>query len=174
MAAAAYRFDSSERRAIASSTPGRGENGFSLLDSLNPGFVGVAPCRYAGVASTSARMRTGGAAFSLMKRHSSECGENARLIRCSEWQTGSMRTIVRVLVSAFALWLTTLIVGGSGAHGVWIEPISDVPAEPAADYRIGYIITLLLVALVFGLVNGTLGKVVRFVSIPLYIITLGL
>ncbi|QZY50812.1 phage holin family protein [Leucobacter tenebrionis] len=85
-----------------------------------------------------------------------------------------MRTIVRVLVSAFALWLTTLIVGGSGAHGVWIEPISDVPAEPAADYRIGYIITLLLVALVFGLVNGTLGKVVRFVSIPLYIITLGL
>jgi len=85
-----------------------------------------------------------------------------------------MRTIVRVLVSAFALWLTTLIVGGSGAHGVWIEPISDVPAEPAADHRIGYIITLLLVALVFGLVNGTLGKVVRFVSIPLYIITLGL
>jgi len=70
------------------------------------------------------------------------------------------------LVSAFALWLTTLIVGGSGDHGVWIVPISDDSYAP--------LVTLLLVALVFGLVNATLGKVVRFVSIPLYILTLGL
>ncbi len=77
-----------------------------------------------------------------------------------------MRSITRVLVSAFALWLTTLIVGGSGDHGVWIVPIDDS--------NIGHISTLVLVALVFGLVNGTLGKVVRFVSIPLYILTLGL
>ncbi|MBK0418701.1 phage holin family protein [Leucobacter sp. CSA1] len=85
-----------------------------------------------------------------------------------------MRSLIRVLVSAFALWLTTLIVGGSGENGVWIRPISDDPLDPTADYRFGYIVTLILVALVFGLVNGTLGKVVRFVSIPLYIITLGL
>ncbi|MBL5972495.1 MAG: phage holin family protein [Candidatus Leucobacter sulfamidivorax] len=77
-----------------------------------------------------------------------------------------MRTVIRVLVNAFALWLTTLIVGGPGDHGVWIVPIST------DDYS--YLITLLLVALVFGLVNGTLGRVVRFVSIPLYIVTLGL
>lgn len=77
-----------------------------------------------------------------------------------------MRTVIRVLVCAFALWLTTLIVGGSGPHGVWIVPISDDDYSP--------LITLLLVALVFGLVNGTLGRVVRFVSIPLYILTLGL
>lgn len=77
-----------------------------------------------------------------------------------------MRTIIRVLVGAFALWLTTLIVGGSGQHGVWVVPISDDDYSP--------LLTLLLVALVFGLVNGTLGRVVRFVSIPLYIITLGL
>lgn len=38
----------------------------------------------------------------------------------------------------------------------------------------GHLWTLLLVALAFGLVNGTLGRVVRVVSIPLYIITLGL
>lgn len=73
---------------------------------------------------------------------------------------------MRVLVSTFALWLTTLIVGGSGPRGFWIEPINDDPYSP--------LITMLLVALVFGLVNGTLGKLVRFVSIPLYIITLGL
>lgn len=77
-----------------------------------------------------------------------------------------MRSVIRVLVSAFALWLTTLIVGGSGAHGFWIEPL--------ADDNWGRIATYVLVALIFGLVNATLGRVVRFVSIPLYIITLGL
>lgn len=77
-----------------------------------------------------------------------------------------MRTVIRVLVNAFALWLTTLIVGGSGDHGIWIVPISTDDYSP--------LITLLLVALAFGLVNGTLGRLVRIVSIPLYIITLGL
>lgn len=77
-----------------------------------------------------------------------------------------MRSIIRILVSAFALWLTTLIVGGSGDNGVWIKPLET------DNY--GHLITLLLVALVFGLVNGTLGRIVRFVSIPLYIITFGL
>ncbi|MFT4232452.1 MAG: phage holin family protein [Leucobacter sp.] len=94
-----------------------------------------------------------------------------------------MRTVIRILVSAFALWLTTLIVGGSGEHGVWIESPGEAVLRRAegtplsgvtADDPYGPIITLLLVALVFGLVNGTLGRVVRFVSIPLYIITLGL
>lgn len=77
-----------------------------------------------------------------------------------------MRTVIRVLVCAFALWLTTLIVGGSGDHGVWVEPFSDD--------NWGRIGTYLIVALVFGLVNGTLGRVVRFLSWPLRIITLGL
>lgn len=77
-----------------------------------------------------------------------------------------MRLIMRVLVSTFALWLTTLIVGGSGPRGFWIEPISDDPYGP--------LITMIIVALVFGLVNGTLGRLVRIVSIPLYILTLGL
>src|SRR5690606_11377161 len=58
------------------------------------------------------------------------------------------------------------IVGGSGDHGVWIVPIGS------GDYD--KLITLLLVALLFGLVNGTLGRLVRFVSFPLYLLTLGL
>lgn len=77
-----------------------------------------------------------------------------------------MRLIIRVLVGAFALWLTTLIVGGSGEHGVWIDPMNAESYAPA--------LTLILVAAVFGLVNATLGRVVRFVSIPLYILTIGL
>lgn len=77
-----------------------------------------------------------------------------------------MRTVIRILVNAFALWLTTLIVGGSGDHGVWIVPL--------ADDGFGIIATYVIVALIFGLVNGTLGRVVRFVSFPLYVLTLGL
>lgn len=74
--------------------------------------------------------------------------------------------MIRILVGAFALWLTTLIVGGSGDHGIWVKPIGNGEYDHA--------ITLVLVALLFGLVNGTLGKIVRVVSFPLYILTLGL
>lgn len=77
-----------------------------------------------------------------------------------------MRTIARIVVNAFALWVTTLVVGGPGEHGIWV-----VPYDGTDEARI---ITLLLVALAFGLVNATLGRVVRFVSIPLTILTLGL
>lgn len=77
-----------------------------------------------------------------------------------------MRSVMRILVGAFALWLTTLIVGGSGDHGVWIVPL--------AEDNWGVIATYVIIALIFGLVNGTLGRVVRFVSIPIRILTLGL
>ena len=77
-----------------------------------------------------------------------------------------MRTILRIAVSSFALWLTTLIVGGGGEHGFWVVPYAET--EQAM------VITVVLVALVFGVVNATLGRVVRFVSIPLYVLTLGL
>lgn len=77
-----------------------------------------------------------------------------------------MSTIIRILVSAFALWLTTLLVGGSGDHGVWVVPMGSESSDE--------VLTLVLVAALFGLVNGTLGKIVRVVSFPLYILTLGL
>ncbi len=77
-----------------------------------------------------------------------------------------MRIIVRIIVCAFALWLTTLIVGGSGDHGVWVEPYADDSSARVMSF--------LLVALIFGIVNATLGTVIRIVSIPLRILTLGL
>lgn len=77
-----------------------------------------------------------------------------------------MNFLVRVLIGAVALWFTTLIVGGNGDHGVWIKPMTETPQ--------GHIFTLLVVAFVFGVINSILGPIVRFVSIPLYIITLGL
>ncbi len=72
------------------------------------------------------------------------------------------RFLVRLVINAVALWLTTLIV--TGVH-VKAYGNSDVLAT---------VVTYLLVALVFGIVNGVIGNLVRIVAFPLYILTLGL
>jgi putative membrane protein len=72
-----------------------------------------------------------------------------------------MRFILKVIVSAFALWLTTLIVSG-------------VRVVPYEDSDIGAVLTYLLVALIFGVVNATIGTFIRIVAFPLYVLTLGL
>ena len=71
------------------------------------------------------------------------------------------RFLIRLIVSAFALWLTTLLV-----QGVTITPYEDTD--------IAYLLTLLLVALIFGVVNGIVGTAIRIVAFPLYILTLGI
>jgi|SRR5690625_3825969 len=77
-----------------------------------------------------------------------------------------MRSLARILVTAFALWLTTLIVGGSGANGIWIDQFGTD--------TFGLVFTFIVVAFIFAIVNMTIGAVVRVVSIPLRILTLGL
>lgn len=72
-----------------------------------------------------------------------------------------MRFFVKVIVSAFALWLTTLIVSG-------------VRVVPYEDSDIATVVTYLLVALIFGIVNATIGTLIRIVAFPLYVLTLGL
>jgi putative membrane protein len=74
-----------------------------------------------------------------------------------------MRFVVRLLVNAVALWLTTLIVAG----GV------SVVAFPPKD-TLAVVLTYLLVALIFGIVNGVIGNFIRIVAFPLYILPLGL
>ena len=73
-----------------------------------------------------------------------------------------MRFLVRLLVNAVALWLTTLIVAGV-----------TVVAFPPRD-TLAVVLTYLLVALIFGIVNGVIGNFIRIVAFPLYILTLGL
>ncbi len=67
--------------------------------------------------------------------------------------------IVRVLVNGVAIWLAALIVPGVGIGG---QDVGD------------QVLTVLLVALIFGLVNAVLGPIVRVVTFPLYVLTLGL
>lgn len=73
-----------------------------------------------------------------------------------------MRFLVKLIINALALWLTTLIVSG-----VTVTPFSPGGTLPA-------LLTYLLVALIFGVVNGVVGTAIRVVAFPLYILTLGL
>lgn len=69
--------------------------------------------------------------------------------------------IIKLILNAIALWLTSLIVAG-------------VHIVPYADDTLAVILTYALVALIFGFVNSVIGTFVRIVAFPLYILTLGL
>lgn len=70
-----------------------------------------------------------------------------------------MGFLLRVVVTAVALWVATLIVPG----------IDNTAGTVTA--RVG---TLVGVALIFGLVNATLKRVIKFFTGCLYVLTLGL
>lgn len=73
------------------------------------------------------------------------------------------RLILRLLINAVALWLTTLILN----QHVYIQAYASHDA-------VAFVLTLLLVAAIFGIVNGVIGSIVRIVALPIYILTLGL
>jgi putative membrane protein len=75
------------------------------------------------------------------------------------------RFFVRLVINAVALWLTTLICAGL-AIGLHVVSYA-AGAGPT-------VLTYLLVALIFGIVNGVIGNLIRIVAFPLYILTLGL
>jgi putative membrane protein len=76
-----------------------------------------------------------------------------------------MRFIIRVIVNAFAIWVVTLI----PALTVSVLPIQVGWTEPLPQ-----ILTLLIVAAIFAIVNTIIGTVIKIVAFPLYILTLGL
>lgn len=67
--------------------------------------------------------------------------------------------IIRLLVNGFALWVATQIVDG---------------VTISSDSTSSEILTLLVVALIFGLVNAFIKPVVQLLSLPLLVLTLGL
>ena len=72
------------------------------------------------------------------------------------------RFVVRLLINALALWITTMLVPG----------VTVVPYEP--NDTLATVLTFLLVAGIFGIVNTVIGNFIRIVAFPLYILTLGL
>lgn len=71
-----------------------------------------------------------------------------------------MGFVVRVLANGVAIWLATLVLSGLEIVG------SQSPAQTVG--------IVLLVALVFGLVNAIVKPIVKLISLPLYVLTLGL
>ncbi len=67
--------------------------------------------------------------------------------------------VVRVLVVAVSLWVATVLVDGIELGG------------SSTSTRIG---TLLVVALIFGVVNAVVKPVIKLLGCPLYVLTLGL
>ena len=77
------------------------------------------------------------------------------------------RFLVKILINAVAFWLTTLLIG------VFQQGVVEVrPYAPGGVLET--ILTYLLVAVIFGVVNGIIGNFIRIVAFPLYILTLGL
>ncbi|NCT91488.1 phage holin family protein [Cellulomonas sp. APG4] len=71
-----------------------------------------------------------------------------------------MSFLLRVIINAAAIWLATVMLSGLEVIG--------------GDDTATTVIVFLVLALVFGLVNAIVKPVVKLLSLPLYILTLGL
>jgi putative membrane protein len=65
-----------------------------------------------------------------------------------------MRLILRIVINAIAIWATSMILSGFEFSGS--------------------IINLLIIAAIFGLVNAVIRPIIKLLSLPLTIVTLGL
>ncbi|MET8201668.1 phage holin family protein [Micromonospora taraxaci] len=70
-----------------------------------------------------------------------------------------MGFLIRLAITAVALWITTLIVPGVDVHG-----------RSGGDTAL----TLIVVALIFGVINAVLKPVIKVVGCVFYLLTLGL
>lgn len=74
-----------------------------------------------------------------------------------------MGFIIRVVINAFAIWVVTLI------------PTLQVTVTPfAPGEALQAVLTYLIVAAIFAIVNSVVGTLIRIVAFPIYILTLGL
>lgn len=78
------------------------------------------------------------------------------------------RFLLSTVINAIALWVTTAV-------GIGVTLIANSEPLTAGGGNLwGFVLTLVVTAAVFGLVNGTIGAVVRIIAFPLYILTLGI
>lgn len=72
-----------------------------------------------------------------------------------------MPFLIKIIINAVALWIASLIIGG-------IHLAEDTSSTTTQ------VLTILAVALVFGVLNAVIRPILLFLSIPLLLITLGL
>ncbi len=73
-----------------------------------------------------------------------------------------MALLLRLIINAVAIWLASL----------WVHNIELV--SPADKGTTGKVIVVLVVAIVFGLVNALIKPIVKLLSLPLVVLSLGL
>ncbi|MFD4961128.1 phage holin family protein [Microbacterium sp. NPDC058389] len=74
-----------------------------------------------------------------------------------------MGFLLRIVVNAFAIWVVTLIP---------TLQVTVVPFPPGETLQT--VLTYLIVAAIFALVNTIIGTVIKVLAFPIYILTLGL
>ena len=84
-----------------------------------------------------------------------------------------MRFVIRLLINAFAMWLTVFILSPHVQMSSW-DSAADAAAAGGVGISWPLFWTYLLIALVFGIVNGIVGTAIKIVAFPLYVLTLGL
>ena len=65
-----------------------------------------------------------------------------------------MKLIIRILINAFAIWLTSMLL--------------------ASFEFSGSILNLIIVAVIFGLINAFIRPIVKLLTLPINLVTLGL
>jgi putative membrane protein len=65
-----------------------------------------------------------------------------------------MKLILRILINAFAIWLTSMLLAGFSFSGS--------------------LLNLIIVAVIFGLVNALVRPIVKLLTLPINLMTLGL
>ncbi|WP_436524648.1 phage holin family protein [Actinoplanes sp. HUAS TT8] len=70
-----------------------------------------------------------------------------------------MGIIIRLVITAISLWISTLVIDG---------------IDVTADSKLGTAGTFLAVAAIFGLVNAVLRPIIKTIGCGLYVFTLGL
>jgi putative membrane protein len=83
-----------------------------------------------------------------------------------------MGFLLRLIIGAIALWVATLIFSGNAISSVFgRESRIDLTDDTLSAAWFG---TLILVALIFGVVNAVLQPIIRTVGCAFYALTLGL
>jgi putative membrane protein len=130
----------------------------SLRDALaGPGSSGQATGSTAGVAS--AGRSAGFPTRRLAARLLNHPGQGLHHGWAATWQYRPVRFLIWVIVNGLALAAAAALLGG-------IELTGDTTQDQA--------ITLFLVALIFGVVNTVIAPVVKLLSLPFIVLTLGL
>lgn len=91
-------------------------------------------------------------------RHEGKC-PGAYAPRITPWKYRIVSFLLRVIVTAAALWLCTVLIDGITVGGEGVAA------------NIG---TLLAVALIFGVINAVLKPIIKGIGCAFYVLTLGL